>query len=88
MRHLSALSVEATFAKEPPKVSQLKGVTNVKVTGHLLTCQIQGPIDELLSVLAAAKPKSLLSREPSLEELFLSLYGETEKTVRSGENAS
>jgi ABC-2 type transport system ATP-binding protein len=88
MRHLSALSVEATFAKEPPKVSSLKGVTNVKISGHVLTCQIQGPIDELLSVLAAAKPKSLLSREPTLEELFLSLYGETEKSSRSSENGS
>jgi ABC-2 type transport system ATP-binding protein len=83
MRHLSALSVEATFTTQPPKVNHLQGVTNVKVSGHLLTCQIHGPIDELLSVIAAAKPKSLLSREPSLEELFLSLYGETEKSSRS-----
>lgn len=83
MRHLSALSVEATFAGQPPKVDKLKGVTNAKITGHQLTCQIQGPIDELLSVLSAAKPKSLLSREPTLEELFLSLYGETEKTLKS-----
>jgi polyether ionophore transport system ATP-binding protein len=78
MRHLSALTVEATFAGKPPAVSQLKGVTAVKVTGHQLTCQIQGPIDELLSVLAKARPKTLLSREPSLEELFLSLYGDEE----------
>ncbi len=83
MRHLSALSVEATFAGQPPKVDTIKGVTNAKITGHQLTCQIQGPIDELLAVLSAAKPKSLLSREPTLEELFLSLYGETEKTLRS-----
>jgi ABC-2 type transport system ATP-binding protein len=79
MRHLSALTVTATFVHEPPKITHLKGVSNIKVTGHQLTCQIQGPIDELLEVLAAAKPKSLLSREPSLEELFLSLYGDTEQ---------
>lgn len=78
MRHLSALTVEATFVGKPPAVSRLKGVTAVKVTGHQLTCQIQGPIDELLSVLAKARPKTLLSREPSLEELFLSLYGDDE----------
>jgi ABC-2 type transport system ATP-binding protein len=83
MRHLSALSVEATFPGQPPKVDKIKGVTNAKITGHQLTCQIQGPIDELLAVLSSAKPKSLLSREPTLEELFLSLYGETEKTLRS-----
>jgi ABC-2 type transport system ATP-binding protein len=80
MRHLSALTVEATFEHDPPKVDHLKGVSDVKITDHQLICQIQGPIDELLSVLAHAKPRTLLSREPSLEELFLSLYG-TEEAV-------
>lgn len=75
MRHLSALTVEATFDGPPPKVGHIKGVSNVQITGHHLSVQIQGPISELLSVLAAAKPRTLLSREPSLEELFLSLYG-------------
>jgi ABC-2 type transport system ATP-binding protein len=76
MRHLSALTVEAVFTDTPPKVGHIKGVSNVKVTGHILNCQVQGPIDELLKVLAAGRPKTLLSREPSLEELFLTLYGE------------
>lgn len=78
MRHLSALTVEATFEGKPPKVDHVKGVSGVKVTGHQLLCQVQGPIDPLLSVLSASHPKSLLSREPSLEELFLSLYGEAD----------
>ena len=78
MRHLSALTVEATFSTAPPKVDQLKGVSGVKVVGHQLICQIQGPIDPLLAVIAAHHPKTLLSREPSLEELFLSLYGDKE----------
>ena len=79
MRHLAALSVEATFDGPPPKVDHLKGVRNVKVAGHSLTCQVQGSIGELLTVIAKAHPKTLLSREPSLEELFLSLYGDEEK---------
>lgn len=83
MRHLSSLTVEAIFEGKPPKVDHLKGVSHVKVTGNQLVCQIQGPIDELLGVLAAAKPKSLLSREPSLEELFLNLYGD--KDIRNTE---
>ena len=78
MRHLSALTIEATFEDKPPKVDHIKGVSGVKVIGHQLTCQVQGPIDPLLTVLASAHPKLLLSREPSLEELFLSLYGENE----------
>ena len=78
MRHLSALTVQATFDGQPPDVSHIKGVSAVQVHGHELTCQIQGSIDKLLSTLAAAHPKTLLSREPSLEELFLSLYGSEE----------
>jgi ABC-2 type transport system ATP-binding protein len=84
MRHLSALAVEATFADKPPKVEHIKGVSSVQVLGHQLLCQVQGPIDPLLSILAAHHPKTLLSREPSLEELFLSLYGD--KEVRAAES--
>ncbi|HEV2403516.1 MAG TPA: ABC transporter ATP-binding protein [Candidatus Saccharimonadales bacterium] len=80
MRHLSAVTVQATFAGPPPKVGRIKGVSHVQVTGHQLTCQVQGPIAELLSILSAARPRTLLSREPSLEELFLSIYGD--KDVR------
>lgn len=83
MRHLSALTVDAIFEGTPPKVDHIKGVSNVKVTGHQLVCQVQGPIDQLLSTLAAHHPKSLLSREPSLEELFLNLYGD--KDIRNSE---
>ena len=79
MRHLSALTVEATYQGKPPRVDHIKGVSNVKVTGHHLSCQVQGPIDELLGILVAAHPQTLLSREPSLEELFLSLYGASEE---------
>ncbi len=75
MRHLSALTIEATFTTNPPDIKGLKGVHDVSVVGHQLTCQVRGPIDEVLKALADAKPKTLLSREPSLEELFLSLYG-------------
>lgn len=75
MRHLSALTVEATFSGAVPEVSRLKNVSNVRVAGHQLTCQVTGSVAELLALLAAAKPHTLLSREPSLEELFLSVYG-------------
>jgi ABC-2 type transport system ATP-binding protein len=79
MRHLSALTVEATFDNTPPDVSKVEGVSNLKVTGHLLSCQVRGTIEPLFKALINANPKSLLSREPSLEELFLSLYGDEKK---------
>jgi len=84
MRHLSALSIQATFDKAPPDVSDIKGVSAVRISGNQLSCQIRGPVDELLLVLAKARPKTLLSREPSLEELFLSLYGTDDITAKDG----
>jgi polyether ionophore transport system ATP-binding protein len=80
MRHLSAVTVEASFPGAPPAaVDKVAGVSAVQVAGHHLSCQVRGPIDDLLTVLAAAHPETLLSREPSLEELFLSIYGEQER---------
>jgi ABC-2 type transport system ATP-binding protein len=78
MRHLSAVTVQATFDKKPPLVTVIKGVSNAKITGHQLTCQVRGSIEPLFKELISAHPKTLLSREPSLEELFLSLYGDEE----------
>ncbi len=85
MRHLSALTVQATFEGKPPVISHIKNVSAVKVVGHQLTCQVRGDVAPLLNVLATARPKTLLSHEPSLEELFLSLYGD-EDNRKSKEN--
>jgi ABC-2 type transport system ATP-binding protein len=76
LRHLSAVSVQATFPGAPPDVTGMPGVTAVTIAGRQLSCQVRGPVGDLLAVLAAARPESLLSREPSLEELFLTIYGE------------
>jgi ABC-2 type transport system ATP-binding protein len=75
MRHLSAMTVEATFKGHAPDVSDVPGVNEAKVTGHVLRCQVHGSIEPLLRRLAATDVVKLTSREPSLEELFLSLYG-------------
>lgn len=74
LRHLSAVMIEATFKDTPPNVKDIKNVSSVEVREHFLRCNVHGPVDELLSVIAKAKPISLLSRKPSLEELFLALY--------------
>lgn len=75
MRHLSAVTVLATFAGKPPEVSHLPNVSEVRAVGHQLTCQVQGSINDLLKIVTNANPISFISREPTLEELFLSLYG-------------
>lgn len=75
MRRLSALSVDATFDTTPPDLSRVPGVTAVDVQGNRVRCQVIGSVEPLLGVLAASGVHQLLSREPSLEELFLAHYG-------------
>jgi ABC-2 type transport system ATP-binding protein len=79
LRHLSAVTVEATFRGAPPDISKVKSVSNIEVHDHFLRCNVHGPIDELLAVISNAKPLSFLSRKPSLEELFLAIYETGEK---------
>jgi ABC-2 type transport system ATP-binding protein len=75
MRHLAALTVEATFAGAIPDLSAVPGVSSVQADGRVVRCQVRGPVAPLLKVLAGADVTELLSREPSLEELFLAQYG-------------
>jgi ABC-2 type transport system ATP-binding protein len=75
MRHLSALSVEIVFDGSPPDLTAVPGVLAVAVDGNRIRCQVTGPMDPLLKALAGTNVRELLSREPSLEELFLAHYG-------------
>jgi len=75
MRHLSALSVEATLDGPVPDLSAVPGVSAVETDGKVLRCHVRGSIDPLLQALVASGVTNLLSREPSLEELFLAQYG-------------
>ena len=75
MRHLSALHVEADMTGAVPDLSGVAGVTAVVVEGSTLRCQVSGPMQPLLAVLAAAGVRRMVSTEPSLEELFLAHYG-------------
>jgi polyether ionophore transport system ATP-binding protein len=75
MRHLSALQVEAELDGSVPDLSRIPGVTAIEVDGDRIRCQVTGPVEQLVSALAAAGVRRIVSREPSLEELFLAHYG-------------
>jgi len=75
MRHLSALQVEAEFDGTVPDLTKVPGVTGVIVDGTRVRCHVTGSVEPLLAVLAQAGVHHLVSREPSLEELFLAHYG-------------
>jgi ABC-2 type transport system ATP-binding protein len=87
MRHLSALTVEATFDGPPPDLSGVPGVSGVETDTRVVRCHVRGSIEPLLKVLADAGVTQLLSREPSLEELFLALYGDGSRTEEPKELA-
>ena len=77
MRHLSALSVEATFDGPVPDLSAVPGVSALEVTGG--SCAAGARQRRAAPAGARRLPRpELLSREPSLEELFLARYGELE----------
>jgi ABC-2 type transport system ATP-binding protein len=75
MRHLSSVLVEVTFAGAAPDLSGVEGVRSFHADGHVAHLEVAGPIEPLLKALEGQEVLKLLSREPSLEELFLSLYG-------------
>ncbi|MGZ4412729.1 MAG: ATP-binding cassette domain-containing protein [Gaiellaceae bacterium] len=75
MRHLSSLQVEAELDGSVPDLSRVPGLSALEVDAHRVRCQVIGSIEPLLSALAGAGVRHLVSREPSLEELFLAHYG-------------
>jgi polyether ionophore transport system ATP-binding protein len=84
MRHLSALQVEADLEGPVPDLSAVPGVSSVQVEDHHVRCHVTGSVEPLLEVLARAGVRHLLSREPSLEELFLAHYGGDGASGRPG----
>jgi ABC-2 type transport system ATP-binding protein len=76
MRHLSSLLVEVTFDGPAPDLAAVPGVRAAHTEGNTTRLEVAGSIDPLLKELGRHTVRELISREPSLEELFLSLYGE------------
>jgi ABC-2 type transport system ATP-binding protein len=75
LRHLSSLTIEIDFAGPPPDLTSVPGVFGVTVDGNRVSCHLTGSMEPLLQVLATARARRLVSREPTLEELFLAHYG-------------
>jgi ABC-2 type transport system ATP-binding protein len=53
----------------------LPGVDEVAVDGRRLSCRVRGPLGPLLAAAAPFEVVDVVSRKPTLEEFFLSLYG-------------
>jgi ABC-2 type transport system ATP-binding protein len=75
MRHLSALTYQITFGDEPLDLTGVENVKRILVEGMRVTCEVAGKPTALLTLLAGANVVRVVSHEASLEEIFLSHYG-------------
>ncbi|MGZ4704875.1 MAG: ATP-binding cassette domain-containing protein, partial [Acidimicrobiales bacterium] len=76
LRGLAKLHVRARLSGPVPDVAGIDGVTNVRVDGRAVECDVGGPMEALMQALASVGIEHLTTREPSLEELFVSNYGD------------
>jgi ABC-2 type transport system ATP-binding protein len=74
LRHLSAQSVEVTFAGGVPELPQLDGVRASRAGENAVHFEVTGSVRPLIAVLGELPVVALTSREPSLEEIFLHHY--------------
>jgi ABC-2 type transport system ATP-binding protein len=76
LRHLAAGTIEATFTGERPRLRPPPGVSVAAAGPSALRFEVTGPVGPLLKLLAEYPVQSLVSREPSLEEIFLHHYAD------------
>jgi ABC-2 type transport system ATP-binding protein len=80
VRRLAAHEVELRFAAPVPAApfEAIEGVRNVLEEGRTLRMLVTGPIAPVVRLAAQYDLDDFVSREPSLEEVFLSEYGTRE----------
>ncbi|MFG1923839.1 ATP-binding cassette domain-containing protein [Cryptosporangium sp. NPDC048952] len=77
LRHLTRTSIDAELDREPHGLTDLPGLHDVQIAGNRFSCQVdQAALGALLGRLEASGIRSLTSRPPTLEELFLRHYSE------------
>ena len=74
LRHLSAQTMEITFAGTAPRLPQLPGIRVTGAGANALRAEVSGSVGPLIAALGEHRVVSLVSHEPSLEEIFLHHY--------------
>ena len=75
LRHLTRTTIEADLAGPLPDLAQLPGVHDLTVQGTRVRFQVDTErLDDVLRELTRAGVRTLVSRPPTLEELFLRHY--------------
>ena len=75
LRHLARTAVTAELSRPPAGLEALAGVHGLELDGTTLRCQVdQESLEAVLRVVTEAGVRSLTTRPPTLEELFLRYY--------------
>jgi ABC-2 type transport system ATP-binding protein len=87
LRDLAHHQIELRFAGDPPteQFRALPGVSDLVAEDHILRLRVQGSITPIVEAAAKAGVVDFLSREPSLEEIFLAQYGRESGEAPAGE---
>ena len=74
LRHLSTQTVEVTFSDRAPQLPPLPGVQVNPAGPNALRFEVSGSVGPVINALAGHPVTALISREPSLEEIFMHHY--------------
>jgi ABC-2 type transport system ATP-binding protein len=74
LRHLSTQTVEVTFSDRVPQLPPLPGVQVNQAGPNALRFEVSGSVGPVINALAGHLVTALVSREPSLEEIFMHHY--------------
>jgi ABC-2 type transport system ATP-binding protein len=74
LRHLSTQTVEVTFSDRVPQLPPLPGVQVNPAGPNALRFEVSGSVGPVINALAGHPVTALISREPSLEEIFMHHY--------------
>ena len=87
LHHIRAHHVEIEFEPGAPvpqaAIRSAVGVEDVTVDGGRVRCTVRGSFGPLFDAIHDAKVTDLVSTEPSLEEMFLSYYSDTDQTQKA-----
>ena len=82
MRHLTRTAIQAELAAPPDGLTALPGVHDVTIDGSEVRFSVDSEhLDVVVRRLGELGVKSLVSRPPTLEELFLRHYGDDARPV-------
>jgi ABC-2 type transport system ATP-binding protein len=82
LRHLSAHTIEVTFAGPvPPELTRLPGTEAVSTGPSALRLEVAGDVSPVIEALSGHPVATLTSRQPSLEEIFLHHYDSSDGSV-------